>query len=637
MLNGASDENMEHRLKAQVADAGLQRLENEDLSKTTRKKLRAEILAYCADVQLGSMDLWYGSSVVSWGRLLLLEENWKEARSVLMDQAEVLQNIEKNLMANHLLVSSISPVAGGRYLLGETYRLEYEVFQSLEPAVQALKHFSNVYIKYGDSPWGEKAQEKAEEAQRFLEGKGKQVHIELGSHRDAFVANKFKFGARLMAEERYGDAVEPIETAINYFPETGRSVEALRNLARCKQQLGRYDEAFMIAEYCCERFASDTNAPVVLLSLGREAIDAGKGKSGEELFSLYLERFPDHGARSSILSYFAWKAYKTEDWEKAVEFFQSLETVLRSSGAIGPELEKAVFIQAIHSLNAERLEAFIQEFPESERVAAALNKKSQALLVEGNFEGAFQALEKLKQDFPDTPVSRTALVGLIGAAVDAERFDIAEQVLARMLEDKKAYGPDVYLSTGERLLLAERFRLAKKAFEAVPLHSKQAFVERALFGSASCQFGLQQFEPSFQTLEKLLEKFPRTGTFYEARLMQARCLVPLSRIDEACAAYAEASNGQDYAVIFEMANVLVEPEAKLAAYQRIVLLADPDTRVNRPLIAESIVASLPLCMDLQKYDLATASCDQFEELFPEHGQLPAIGTFRKEAERALAQ
>ena len=56
---------------------------------------------------------------------------------------------------------------------------------------------------------------------------------------------------------------------------------------------------------------------------------------------------------------------------------------------------------------------------------------------------------------------------------------------------------------------------------------------------------------------------------------------------------------------------------------------------DRPLIAESIVISLPLCMEMKKYQVAIDSCDQFEIFFPEHDLLPAIGTYRKEAEHAM--
>lgn len=637
-LGAVTNKSELHRLKSQIAGAAIQRLETETLSKTAEKKLRQEIQAHCADVQLGAMDLWYGSSVVTWGRLLLQEGHWKEARSMLWDQAEVLQNIEKNLTANKIPVSSISPVAGCRYVLGETYRLEYEEFQTLEPVAEALKHFYNVYIKYGDSPWGESAQEKAEEMKRILEGRGKQVRIELGPHRDAFVANKFRLGVRLIKEERFADAIEPIETAVNYFPETGRSVEALHNLARCHLNLGANDQVFMITEYLCERFGSDTNAPRVVLSLGRQYIDLGEEPHGESLFSLYLNSFPHDAHRADIISYFAWKAYKSEDWPTAVERFQTLETLLREQGESGQQLEKAVFIQATHPAQPKKLDAFMTEFPDSDFTASALNKKAQALLVGGNFNAAFQTLEILQQQFPEAPASRAALSGLIVAAVEAERFDIAEQVLDRMLKDKKAYGHDVYISTGEGLLAAKRYALAEKAFAAVPLNGKQYDVERALFGTAACQFGREQFEASFQTLEKLLLKFPISGTFYEARLMQARALVKLERIDEAVAAYAEVvSVKQDYAVSFEMAGVLDDPEAQLAAYQRIALLADPDAKLNRPFIAESILASLPLCLNLQKYELAISSCDQFTSVFPDHQQLPSIGTYRKEAEHALAQ
>lgn len=168
LLNAASEKQEIHRLKSQVADAAVGRLETESLSKKEQQTLRNRVRAYCADVQLGAMDVWYGESVVTWGRLLLHEGKWEDARAQLLDQAEVLQNIERNLKANDIPVSSISPVAGCRYVLGETYRVEYETVRALEPAVEALRHFCNVYIKYSDSPWGEKAQAAAETMQTEL-------------------------------------------------------------------------------------------------------------------------------------------------------------------------------------------------------------------------------------------------------------------------------------------------------------------------------------------------------------------------------------------------------------------------------------------------------------------------------------
>ena len=637
-LKAAADPPAIHRLKAEVAEAAVQRLEEETFSKKERMRLRQEILACCSDVQLGAMDLWYGRSVVTWARLKLLDGQWKEARALLLEQAEVLQNIEKNLVANHVPVSSISPLAGCRYLLGETYRLEYEESQTLEPAVHALNHFYNVYIKYNDSPWGEAAREKAEAAKAFVEGQGRHVRIELGSHRQAFAAARYRLGVRFTHEEKYAAAIEPLIDAVNFFPASGETAQALRNLGVSYLHTDRDEEALMTAEYLCERFGGDTNAAMAVLGIGRQYIEAGENEPGGRIFNLYLAAFPEHPQRADVLSYFAWEAFKAETWPEAVRRFQALEAELRRRGETGERLEKAVYIQAIHPADPARLEAFTAEFPDSELVPSALAKKAQAQLVAGQFDAAFQTLEKLTDGFPEAPAARGALSGLIVAAVEAERFDIAGRVLDRMLADKKAYGYDVYLSTGDGLLAAGQFDLAGKAYSAVPLNAKQSFVERALYGTAAAQFGKDLFEESFQTLEKLRTKFPDSGRFAQARLMQARALVQLGRTEEAVAAYGDVlAQRQDYAVALELARILPDPEKQLAACQRIALLADPGRPENRPLIAESILASLPLCMELGKYQLAVENCDQFAGLFPGHEKLPAIGTFRKEAEDALAQ
>lgn len=635
-LKGATDKADIHRLKAQVANAAIARLETEAPSKTAAKKLRAEIVAYCADVQLGTMDVWYGDSVVTWARLKLLDNDWREARSILWSQAEVLQNIENNLAANNIPVSSISPLAGCRYFLGETYRLEYESSGEWGSAVEALKHFYNVYIKYGDSPWGEPARKKADAAKAVVEGKGKRVRIELGGHRKTFASNKFNLGARLVADGGFEEAINPLSDALNFFPESAKSIQALRNLGVAYASIGRHEEALMVAEYLCERFNSDTNAPAAVLGIGRQYIDIENEGRGEQVFNLYLAAFPNDPRRADIFSYFAWKAYKDEDWPEAVARFRSLEETLRAKGETGAALEKAVYIQAVHPADPVRLDRFMAGFPASELVPTALGKKAQALLVAGEFDAAFRTLEELAERYPDAPSAKTALAGLIVAAVEAERFDIAGQVLDRMLQDRQAYGHDVYISTGQGLLSAEQFELALKAFSAVPLNAKRKYVERALFGTASAEFGRGRFEACCEVVEKLLAKYPNSGFFHDARLMQARALVQLGRIDEAIAAYGDVVAG-DYAVAFEMAGILADPEAKLAAYQRIALLADPDKLVNRPLVADSILASLPLCMELHRFDLAVGSCDQFEELFPAHDQLPTIVRYRKEAADALAQ
>ena len=162
-------------------------------------------------------------------------------------------------------------------------------------------------------------------------------------------------------------------------------------------------------------------------------------------------------------------------------------------------------------------------------------------------------------------------------------------------------------------------------------------MQQALFGTASCRFDRSDFEACLYSLEEFVIQFPKSFLFYDVRLMQARCFVQLARTNEAVAAYAEVASGKrDYAVTFEMAGILQDPEARLAAYQRIVLLADPEHAGNRSIIHQSILLSLPMCMQLGKYELALAACDQFEDLFPDHADRPEVDKYRKEAERVLA-
>jgi len=586
-----------HRLKAQVAEAAIQRLETQKLAASARKKLKAEVVAYCSDVQLGLMDVWYGSSVVTWSRLLLLDGDWRGARSMLWDQAEVLQNIEHNLAAAKLPVSALSPVAGCRYFLGETYRIEYEETGELEPATEALRHFYNVYVKYGDSPWGGLAGEKAEEAKAFVESLGKQVRVDLGKHRATFVANQFRFGARLAAQGRNAEAVDRYLAALNAFPKAGKAVDALRNLGICWIELERCEETLVVAEYLCEQFLADTNAPAAVLAIGRRFLEQDE-PSADWVFEKYLATFPNDPHRVDILSHFAWKAYKAKNLDEAATRFQILEAALRVAGETGDPLEKAVYIQADCSKNPADYDRFVAEFPSSELAPRSLGEKAQALLVADRFEAAFQTLETLSERYPE------ASVGKLQA---------------------------VYLSSGEALLADGKFAVAQRAFSAISPPTDPSF-----YGLAAAQFGQGHFAECFQTLEKLLSHFPAAGSFRGARLMQARALEKLGRTDEAIGAYREVlATKHNYAVAFELAQILPDPEERLAAYQRIALLADPSEEANLPLIADSLLASLPLGLELEKHALVLDTCDQFQKQFPNHEKVPTLGTFRKEASDAL--
>lgn len=659
-----------HQIKAQMADALMGQLEHESLSKAAQKKKRAELLSLCSDVQLGAMDIWYGQSVVTWARLFLHEGDWPEARSVLIGQAEVLQNIEKNLIANKIPVSSISPLAGCRYYLGETYRLEYLKSNELEPAIEAFKHFYNVYIKYGDSDYGPLAEEKVENIRAFIEAKEKKIRIDLTKHRHAFLVNKFRFGARLTEEGEYDQALNQYLDALNYYPESSKSPEALRNVAICFLNQGHDESVLMTVEYMCERFKGDIQSPAAVLGVGRCYIDDGKLRKGERIFDLYLNTFPEDVHRADILSYFGWKAYKAEqwaaagryfkqvvdlnhsiqaqraradcamkmnEWEMAAEHFNRLENMLRTAGEQGSALEKSVYFQGHCLKDLDVYDRFLNEFPESDLAARVMRETAQVHVLAGHIDVAFDVLEKMEERYPDSPDVRIALAGLIGAAADEGRFDIAEQVLDHMVKDANNYGYDIYISTGESLLTGKKFAMAEKAFDAVPLlNAKQKFVARALYGKAAALYGLNEYDMACQTIEKLIKKFPKTGLYYDARLLEARSRVELDQMDAAIAAYGEVvAATQDLQVAFEMAEIMPNMVNQLAAYQRIAVLADPAEEGNRALIEKSLLASLSLCLEMHRFQAAIDSCNQFDALFPNHEKRMIVDKFRKEAQYAM--
>lgn len=627
-------------------------------------------LKLAEEVQLGGLDLWFGNAVVSWAQIMIANEERDEAQSVLETQLELLKSIGDSVPP------AVSPLAGARYFLGVCY-------EQADKKADALTQFYNVYAKYGDSEWGPRAQEKAQALIADFEAQGKTVNIDLGANLAKMEGSAFRVGRRLFFDRQYADALPATIDALNEYPEGDESITALRELALSAIQLDDELTAKTVGFYLAERFSGEPNAGEALLAAGKAALDSKKEdlawwlygqtlaafpahpKMPAVLYSLaalrndesylfqILENYPDSTYRARALGRLAWNAYKAEDYKLAAERFAPYvdtetdpQKQIRARFAFSDSYRQ----QALGSVGDTAPPILLES-----KGRASLSER--AVFVWNKALEQYQTLEKQIEK------------ARVGFGVSAETLSFNKPYWEKSIyyqavchkelgeTDEAVTACDRFISTfprsgiieqaqftkGKTLIEAERFAEALAALEG--LGGK--FAEPVCYYRGVAQYETDAFEQSFQTLEKLLTDWPASAFTYEAMFVQGRAFNAAGRPDDAIRVFGEIMNvapgdGLMHRAGLELGRAQSDPAEKLASFQRVALLADPEK--HQELIADALFESLPLYLELARPADLIADADRLTLDFPAFARATAgrppleeISNLKKQAKTALAK
>ncbi len=616
------------------------------------------------EVQLGGLDLWFGQAVVTWSQLMILKEEWGEAQSVLEMQLELLKQLEESLEAQGQPVSLVSPLSGARYWLGVCYEHE-------DKKAEALTQFYNVYAKYGDSEWGPQAQEKAQALKEYFEEQGKTVKIDLGANLAKMEESTFRVARRLFFDRQYADAIPIYLDALNEFPEGSEAITALRELCLSSIHLDDELSAKTVGLYLSERFSQSPKAGDALLAAGKGALDqkqkplawwmydhyiesfpthprapaalyslAGLRKEDRYLFQI-LENYPDSTYHARALGRLAWNAYADKDYETAAERFApyvDTETDLqkqtrarfafadsyRNLAQQNPPLRLGSVGDVAPPIDSKLLgRASLSERAASWKSASAIFQTLEKAMADaaGSYGISKETLE-FNQPYWEKAVYYQAVcqkeLGEIDEAVQlCEQFE--EQFpMSGILEQ-------VRFTKGKTLVEGERFDEALAALDGLA----GEFEEPSLYYRGLALFETGAYEESFQTLEKLLMTWPASAFFFDAQFVQGRAYVGAGKRDDAIRVFGDILNfASDDLMIhrasLELGRAQTDPAEKLASFQRVALLADPENEEHAALIADALFESLPLYLELTRYDDLLADADRLLEKFPTLGKTEKI-------------
>jgi len=487
--------------------------------------------------------------------------------------------------------------------------------------------------------------------------------------------------ALLLAGKHYLDAKdEPMymfcyETYLKHFPEHERAAGVLFSLAGLRRRAGDDEGRMRYLRRILTDYQEDQYYLRTLQMLAWDAYRSERFDEAVHYFQRFVEEEQPGLERAKAQFAMADAHFRSEEYIPAVKAYTELIRWLDPDDTDNPYntspearrenaniLEKAHFQQAnglsliqapperqaaLYEKGIERLDHFLETYPDSSLAPKAMAGKGRLYLALGQFDAATRTFNTLASAYPQSEEGKSALYSLIKAAMEVEKVQVAKEAFGRMLANAQAYTPAEFARVGQLMFdvasYPEAIQAYRKVLEAQP--EERALLERALFGMGKAYYELGQYAEAAEPLEALMTKYPKSGLFYDAKFALAESYLKtgqLAAAEEALtdifryASKPELINEASYqlGVIQREAD---EQEKAYASFQRVALLANPENREVRPIIEKCLWESIILGAELERFSDVIESCDQYLQLFPESERVERVRELQREARLSAAQ
>jgi TolA-binding protein len=470
-------------------------------------------------------------------------------------------------------------------------------------------------------------------------------------------------------------ATEIYEAYLRGFPKHERAGTILFYLGNERRKAGDNEGANFYFQRIVDNFPQDQYYPQALRLIARSYYDLGQFDKAAAAYAKLVADIPPSVDRAAAQFNLADSYLRLGDWSKAAAEFETLirwltprdnpysatdadrernrglleRAVFQRANAYARMTEPAEQLAAFRDAAMRGYEQFIKLFPKSELAPRALMGLGQIQLSLGQYDAAARTFEQLAAQYPQSDEGRNALYSLARSAMEIGQFDQARMAFEKMAANASAYSPDEFVRIGQLMIDAKLYDQALQAFRIVSTNKQvletkdtpasRALLERALFGVGSANFARKNYEEAIAALEQLLQEYPRSGLFFEARFMLGEAYAALEKFAAASQSLSDIfrfSNDpiQINRASLKLAEVQLRANDKtgaLASFQRVALLSDASKPEQRPFIEEALWRSIPLAMELERYKDALDSCDQYLQLYPTSDKVPEVRRLRAEA------
>ncbi len=456
------------------------------------------------------------------------------------------------------------------------------------------------------------------------------------------------------------------------FPEHERAPALLFDMARRREAAGEQEEANEFYQRIVDNYPGDRYFLRALFAMAHNAYRAEEFDRAEEIFQQYVEASrPGHNrVRAQFL--LADTQQKQREYSRAIRSYGQIVRWLNVSNPpdnARPEdeernaqlLERALFfvgycfarmtepeeqVDTFRERAVTSYERFLGRYPESSLAPPAMRDKGATLMALGRSSEAADVFEQLAVNYPDSPEGRSALFNLVDSAFEIGKPDIARDAFRRMIESPDDYSPEEFTRIGQLMLDNGLYEDVIPAYErVVETTDQRRMLELALHGLGYAYNHQGNHEEAVEVLNDLLERFPNTPFFYEARFLLSDSHRELEQYERAITALNDILRLSQENLVrqraqFKLGEVQLLQDRKqeaLGTFQRIALLQDPEDRQLRPIIESSLLESLDLMMELELYADVDDAAAQFLDDFQGSERVEDVRNLRAEARRRAVQ
>lgn len=470
-------------------------------------------------------------------------------------------------------------------------------------------------------------------------------------------------------------ATEIYEAYLKGFPQHERAGMILFFLGNERRKAGDNEGANYYFQRIVDNYPKDQYYPQALRLIARSYYDLGDFEKAAAAYAKLVNDVPPSPERAAAQFSLADCYVRLQQWPKAaaelktlIDWLTPTNNPYASTDADRERnralLERAFFqranviaritapadrVQQLRSAALQLYEQFLSQFPKSELAPKALMGLGQMQLALGQTDAAAQTFDRLAREYPQSEEGKNALFSLARSAMEIGQIEQARQAFRKMAQTPDRFSPDEFARIGQLMIDAKLYDEALEAFRIAAENpqilatkdtpASRAILERALFGVGSANFARGNYEEAVKALERLLQEYPRSGLFFEARFMLGEAYAALGNFLAASQSLSDIFRFANDPIQINRASMkLAEVQLRandkagaLASYQRVALLSDPSKQEQRPFIQEALLKSVPLAMEIGRFKDAVESCDQFLQLFPTSDKVSDVRRMRAEA------
>jgi TolA-binding protein len=299
---------------------------------------------------------------------------------------------------------------------------------------------------------------------------------------------------------------------------------------------------------------------------------------------------------------------------------------------------------------------FVAAYPQSKLAPLALSSLGAVLLSDGKSEDAAKVFEELSASYPQSEAGQNARLAMIRSLIEIAQNERARQVLGEMVRDADKYPAEQLTKVGLLVLEKNEFASAVdalgKALErlrATPTTPENAksvgdLEQRILLGLGKARYGVGKLPEAAAALQELVDRYPRSGFFYEARFVLGRTYRKMGKTTEAVEVLKDVfKRASDQVLINQATMELAEIQTAqgdktdaLASYARIVLLGKFEDPAVRPLYRDALLRSLPIQVEQERWTDVVDYSHRFMAEFPMHERAAEVRRWREKALMSLS-